>query len=164
MAPVHKRPNPTEPIMKRRFGKLPEEAKQFIDTAADQFQTAARRLRECKPEERIEEMTALFDELHPRVVQIAYYHIGLGDNNPLRLFTLDALSLWQIRNAAAPYLEDFYEGLTAEPAWGVPINLDRDDIRAQPLLALHEFIEELIVVVKKLIVPATEVQLHEGVM
>ena len=39
-----------------------------------------------------------------------------------------------------------------------------DDIRAQPLLALHEFIEELIVVVKKLIVPATEVQLHEGVM
>jgi hypothetical protein len=30
------------------------------------------------------------------------------------------------------------------------------------LIALHEFIKELIVVVKKLIVPATEVQLHEG--
>ena len=163
MERVRKRLYPTEPIMKRRFGKLSDEGKHCINFVAEQFKAGAHCLRDLEPEELFEGMTVLIGTLLPHVTEVMKHH-NASSNDPLLLFTEDALSLWQIYNGSAPLLEDLYSGLTAEPAWGMPVNLDREDLRAQPLIALHEFIEELIVVVKKLIVPVTQVQLNEGVM
>lgn len=150
MEAIRKRPHPTAPIMKRRFGKLSDEGKRSISLAAEQFKEAARRLRECKSEDGCEELNTLIGPLHQPRVEITKYQ-SATENNPLWLFTLDAISLWELFHASAPYLGDLYRGLTAEPAWGMPVNLDRDDIRARPLIALHEFIEELTLTVEKLV-------------